>query len=109
MKTEKDAIALDELETIIKQLNGLLLDAKSAVGRMRPIINASEIELVKDHRYKMNFEEWKRWKEQQTQPTCDYVGCQRSPYWLLPQNKVYYCVAHAALIERMYGEKPIPF
>ena len=49
MDTEKAAIALDELETIIKRLSSLREDAKGAVGKMAPIINASEIELVKDH------------------------------------------------------------
>ena len=49
METEKDDIAIDELETIIRRLNGLWEDAKGNRGKMRPIISASEIELVKDH------------------------------------------------------------
>ena len=68
---------------------------------------------LKEGGREMNFEEWKKWKESQTSPTCDYVGCRESAYWILPQSKVYFCVAHAAKIggvagmEKMYGERPV--
>lgn len=58
----------------------------------------------------MNFDEWKLWKEAQTEPTCDYVGCQRLPVWKLPLNNVYFCVEHSGGINNMrnmYGEQPV--
>ena len=61
----------------------------------------------------MNFEEWKRWKEAQTEPTCDYVGCTWGPVWVLPQNRVFFCAEHAAKaggyrgLEAMYSEPAV--
>ena len=62
----------------------------------------------------MNFEEWKKWKESQTIPTCDHVGCLNShPVWELPQNHIFFCVEHGAELggvdgmARMYGESPV--
>lgn len=62
----------------------------------------------------MNFNEWKRWKEIQKEPTCDYVGCQnRHPVWELPQNHVFFCAEHGAMrggidgMARDYGEMPV--
>lgn len=60
----------------------------------------------------MNFEEWKSWKEKQTQLTCDYIGCQRQPIWKLPLNHVHFCVEHGALLggidgmAKQYSETP---
>lgn len=61
----------------------------------------------------MTFEEWKQWKETQTEPTCDYVGCIQPPIWILPQNRVFFCAEHAAGaggssgLASMYSEAPV--
>jgi hypothetical protein len=49
METEKDSIALKELDTIISQLTNIRKAAQENVGKCRPIINAQDIELAKDH------------------------------------------------------------
>lgn len=59
----------------------------------------------------VNFEEWKRSKEAQTEPTCDHVGCTRAPVWVLPQNYAFFCAEHAAGgyrgLEAMYSEPAV--
>ena len=61
----------------------------------------------------MNFKEWKEWKEAQTKPTCDYIGCIRAPALVLPKQHIFFCAEHAAEkdgyigLERMYGEPAI--
>lgn len=63
----------------------------------------------------MKFEEWKRWKEIQTKPTCDYIGCTRPPVWVLPKNHAFFCAEHAAEkggfsgLRNMYSETPVLF
>jgi len=49
METEKDLIALAELDTVINRLKSIRETAQKNVGKSRPILNAQEIELVKDH------------------------------------------------------------
>jgi len=49
MDTEKDAIAIGELEVIIQRLMSIKQFAEKQIGKSRPILNASEIELIKDH------------------------------------------------------------
>ena len=59
-----------------------------------------------------SFEEWGKWKKLQTEPTCDSVGCKKAPYWVLPQQQIFFCVTDAAKLggwyglQRMYGEMP---
>jgi len=45
----KDKTAIGELKIIIAELNALLGRAEANIGKVRPIITASEIELLKDH------------------------------------------------------------
>ena len=47
--TMKDKTAMGELQIIISELNALLATGQSNIGKCRPIINAVEIELIKDH------------------------------------------------------------
>ena len=49
MDTEKDAVAITELGVIIRRLEKIGQDASKNVGKRRPILSASEIELIKDH------------------------------------------------------------
>jgi len=49
MDTEKDTIAIGELEVIIQRLMSIKQFAEKQIGKSRPILNASEIELIKDH------------------------------------------------------------
>lgn len=46
---DKDAVALDELRVIIGRLQKLTEEATKNVGKVRPILNSSEIDLLKDH------------------------------------------------------------
>ena len=46
---DKDKIALVELDSIIQRLSYLARAAQKALGRERPIVAASEIEIIKDH------------------------------------------------------------
>ena len=49
MNTEKDTIAMSGLEDIIQRLMSIKQFAVKQIGKSRPILNASEIELIKDH------------------------------------------------------------
>jgi hypothetical protein len=49
MGTEKDLIALKELDTIIAQLTSIHKAAEEHIGKSRPILSAQDIELAKDH------------------------------------------------------------
>ena len=49
IESEKDVIALTELSTIITRLTGIHHEAQEKVGKSRPILPATEIELIKDH------------------------------------------------------------
>ena len=49
MNTDKDGVALDELRVIIERLQKLTEEATKNVGTVRPILNSSEIDLIKDH------------------------------------------------------------
>ena len=49
MENEKDTIGLGELTTVISRLQSIHESAQNNVGKNRPILNAQEIELVKDH------------------------------------------------------------
>lgn len=48
-QTQKDKTAIGELKIVISELGVLLAMAEASVGSVRPIIPASEIELIKDH------------------------------------------------------------
>ena len=48
-ETMKDKTAMGELQIIISELNALLAQGQSNIGKCRPIIGAVEIELIKDH------------------------------------------------------------
>ena len=45
----KDNTALGELKTVISELMVLAAKAEANIGKVRPIVNASDIELIKDH------------------------------------------------------------
>ena len=49
MDTEKDVIAINELEIIIQRLDKIRRLASEQVGKCQPVISASEIDLIKDH------------------------------------------------------------
>uniref|UniRef100_A0A6M3LFZ4 Uncharacterized protein n=1 Tax=viral metagenome TaxID=1070528 RepID=A0A6M3LFZ4_9ZZZZ len=49
MDNAKDLIALAELSTIINRLRDLAESARSNVGKSRPVVSPTEIELIKDH------------------------------------------------------------
>ena len=49
METEKDKVAISELTVIIDRLTRIRDEAEKLIGRQRPILSASEIELIKDH------------------------------------------------------------
>ena len=49
MNEEKDTVAITELGVIIRRLEKIGQDASKNVGKCRPILSASEIELIKDH------------------------------------------------------------
>ena len=49
METEKDLIALTELDTVISRLKSIRETAQKNSGKCRPILSAQEIELAKDH------------------------------------------------------------
>ena len=58
--TEKDVIAVNELEVIIKRLDRMRQSASENIGKSRPILGAAEISLIKDHldlvvKYTANF------------------------------------------------------
>lgn len=49
MENEKDVIALTELAAAIGRLTQIHEAAGKNVGKCRPILNAQEVEIVKDH------------------------------------------------------------
>ena len=49
MNIEKDVIAINELETIIQRLDKIRQLASENLGKFQPLINANEIDLIKDH------------------------------------------------------------
>ena len=49
MDTEKDVVAINELETIIQRLDKIRQLAGENLGKCQPVISASEIDLIKDH------------------------------------------------------------
>jgi len=49
MNVAKDDVAIEQLCTIIQQLEKLLDIARENKGKVRPIISSGEIELLKDH------------------------------------------------------------
>ena len=49
MDTEKDVVAINELETIIQRLDKVRQLASEQLGKVQPVISAGEIDLIKDH------------------------------------------------------------
>ena len=49
MDTEKDVVAINELETIIQRLDKMRQLASEQLGKVQPVISAGEIDLIKDH------------------------------------------------------------
>jgi hypothetical protein len=48
-ETQKDKTAIGELRIVISELTALLFIGEKNIGTCRPIISASEIDLIKDH------------------------------------------------------------
>ena len=48
-ETMKDKTAIGELKIIISELQALVAKAEANVGKSRPIVNSSDIEIIKDH------------------------------------------------------------
>ena len=49
LDTEKDVIAVNELETIIQRLDKIRQSASENIGKSQPILSGVEIDLIKDH------------------------------------------------------------
>lgn len=47
--TMKDKTAIGELKIVISELNVILTSAEANIGKFRPILPATDIELIKDH------------------------------------------------------------
>ncbi len=45
----KDKTALGEIRIVISQLQAILAKAELDVGKVKPIVRQSDIELIKDH------------------------------------------------------------
>jgi len=48
-ETMKDKTAVGELRLIISELNAIVAKAEANIGKVRPILPQTDIELMKDH------------------------------------------------------------